>query len=202
MSVAIGSFFSGRLLGMRGNAYKKISRLSGKFLLRGAFLIVLTVVSNGCLTMAVSSNAELSQFELFNPSAVYQLRNDESYAFEGMYSNRAAIEGHWPPMFHGYLIIPRKSPAFQYFETNGNLSLSTIEKLPPEMSLRLKTKNKLNVDNEKLADLPKSDTGLKVNETHPYRLAYIELPFAFIIDVVAFPIELPVLLSLSNGPGS
>jgi hypothetical protein len=94
----------------------------------GAFLLILAIVSNGCLTAGVIAGAEEPEFDCFSPSAVYQMTNNGALAFEGMWSNRPMRVYDKPPKFHAYLVIPPKSPAFHYFETNDDLSLNTIKK--------------------------------------------------------------------------
>jgi hypothetical protein len=71
------------------------------------------------------------------------------------------------------------------------------------MSHPLKTQNELNIHYIKLSDLPKNDLSVEMNETHRNRAQYILLPMAFVVDVVALPLELAFMLALAiNGPGS
>ena len=165
-------------------------------------MAALLALTGGCCTQSVVFNSNFPEIQLFHPSAVYQLTNDDRFALEGIFSNRPPTTYINTTQLHGYLLLPQTNLNAQCFVTNGNHSLAVIKGLPPETTHRLKPKDKLPSSYAKIYDLPQNNIGLEINQTHPHRGGLILLPFAFAIDVVAFPVELPVMYAFGKyGPG-
>ena len=165
-------------------------------------IVALIALSGGCCTQAVLDTSKSQHTYLFNPSAVYQLTNEDRVAIEGAYSNPPPTTYLGTPRLHGYLILSTTDMTSKCFWTNGIESLTDIKKVPKQVTLSLKPRNTLPSSYEKTADLPPNDIAIEIDQTHPNRAGLIFMPFAIAIDIALLPIELPVICAFAKyGPG-
>lgn len=168
-----------------------------------ASMLSLVTLTSGCLTQQCLTPSQINT-DKFNPFTIYQSKNAGRFALEGTYCDLDYVDEHAENFFaaprsHGYLIISQKKLTSHHFETNGLVLLDEIKKLSPKITTPLKPENKLPANYEKVADLPKNDVILNINERRHYSGLIVMLPFAFAVDVVAFPLEALTALAFANG---
>lgn len=164
--------------------------------------LALTAFSTGCFTTQVITASQQKPVDHFRPTAVYQTTNHESFALEGFRANDyIAAEMREP--HHQFIILPPECLKSAHLETNENLSLDDILKLPPTLTHRLKLINKLPLGYVKIADLPYTTTDIELNEQPPQKGRLGAIPFTVALDVATSPIQIPfyllVGLAMENG---
>jgi hypothetical protein len=150
-------------------------------------LIVLIGLATGCCTSAVMKDFHRTTVDNFNPSSAYESTNSDGFA---LMSNR-----HDPP----FAIIPESELlSHKIYLTNTNLLLEQIRRLPPELTKQVSLRQKLPANFEKVANLPRNNIYLDVREHHLGRAVIIFAPFALAVDILTAPIQLVMILSMSN----
>jgi hypothetical protein len=167
-----------------------------KIVFQVTLAVALAMFASGCCTGQLLDTFKQRTADTFNPTAVYQTTNRETFALEGTRHNHPEYS---QPQIHAYLFIPQKNFASTNFQTGEKLSLTKIKELPPKVTLHLKSKDKLPSNYAKVVDLPKNDINLEIKEHHPGRAVIIFIPFTFACDVVTFPFQLFIGLMMSGG---
>jgi len=187
---------------------------SGKFLnlLRIIFstasTFALVVLTNGCCTQDCLNQARQITIGKFNPSGLYQSETADKFALQGTYCDqkeygeRITSENFFQvPRTNAFLVIAKNKLISRHFSTNCLYSIAEIKTLPPALLESLKPTYKLSASYTKVAEFPTNQVLLIVNEQHPNAGLFIMLPFAFAVDVIAFPIELLPALAFANYHG-
>ncbi len=150
------------------------------------FLFLICPMLSGCFTHIASHEVIQGKSDCFFPAAIYK-SSDGSLAVEGTLSkNRKQI--------HAYLMIPQKVLVEAHKKTNGEVSMTDINSLPPSSQKQLQLQKELPSDYRKVVDIPKGQGGMmSVNQRKTINIVAIgALPFAFIIDAVTFPLQIEV----------
>jgi hypothetical protein len=175
-----------------------------KIIFHLVFVIALATFATGCCTASLMSKFHEKTIDDFNPSAIYQSTNNDSFALEGTIHNylRIAVEkNYWRHLnsgVHTYLIIPQKQLQFTNLTDETN-TLAEIKKLSPDQTKHFKTKNTLPSNFQKVADLPKNEVWIDAGEHRPNGGLIIFIPFTVAADVALSPIYLIIAIPFMIG---
>jgi hypothetical protein len=157
-----------------------------------AFLIglVLPMLLTGCFTKYYSEGVIQGSSDWFSAKSLYKSSNG-NIAIGGTLSHEGKTTD-------AYLVVPKEVLLKAQANTQTNqVSLSEIRTLPPEEQKKLFVITKLSPDYEKIANFPKGQGGMDVNQRHTVNISAVgALPFAFVVDVVTFPLQ----VWISNHP--
>ncbi len=149
---------------------------------------------SGCFTCITYNKAIGSKSDYFSPTAIYKSEADGSLAIQGILVKTGERNG-----FPTYLIIPQNILVAVHMQTNGDVSFNDISSLSPNLRKELQLRKKLDKDYKKIADIPKNQTGMNVNQRTAINLQAAKwLPFAFVVDAATFPIEIIMLNEMSG----
>jgi hypothetical protein len=156
-------------------------------------IVGLAFFATGCCTSQLLNTSRQKPVDYFRPTAVYQTTNRDSFALEGFRANGyVAAEMREPP--HKFVILSQECLKSAHFETNENLSLEEIYKLPSSQTHQLKIINKLPANYVKINELPYSTWQIELNEQPPQKAVLVFIPFTVAIDVATAPIQIPFYL--------
>jgi hypothetical protein len=153
-----------------------------------AIVAALALGGSGCCTYLLVDSTRYTTRDTFNPSAMYQTTNHDSFALEGARFNDATEHG-LSNSNHVFVLMPKARLLPPNLRTNDTLSLGDIQTLPEDYTKRLKTKTRLPDNYERIAGLPANHAGLVLQEHHPRRVRYVFTPFTVAADVATAPIQ-------------
>ncbi len=143
----------------------------------------------------VSREAIGSKSDWFSPMALYKSKADGSLAVEGTLTKAGEPNG-----VPAYLVIPQKVLVAAHLETKGDVSMSDIGSLPPQVRQKLCLRKKLNSDYEKIVDV-QNQGDMDVNQRKTLNIKAVGmLPFAFVVDAVTFPLQIYIGKKMSENP--
>ncbi len=171
--------------------------MKNKTVINFLFISFLTLLSAGCFTSVTSKKAFPSKIDWFEPTAIYNSHTSNDVIIEGgcykYYGQKTLV---YAP---AYLIIPAKVLLAAHSKSGGDVSFSDIQKLPPDVRYNLRLEKNLPAGFEKTADIPQGQSGIQVNKQSRINVVNLaKLPFAFVIDVVTFPLQLEISKSFKN----
>lgn len=156
---------------------------------------ILFPLLSGCYTNIISHTIIGGKSDWFSPTALYKSKVDAGLAVEGTLTKAGEHNG-----VPAYLVIPQKVLVAAHLQTRGDVTFSDISSLPPSVRQQLHLQEKLTSDYEKIADV-QNQGGMYVNPRTTVNIRAVgTLPFAFAIDVVAFPLEIYVAKELKEHP--
>lgn len=162
-------------------------KMNAKIVFRCLVIITLIMLMPGCFTRSALKNYQSRTADTFNPSAVYQAPNHDGFVLEGIRHNNPEYS---QPSLHAFVLIPKERLASVHLQTNQDLSLEQIRRLPPDLTTRLKSKKQLPSNYEKIASLPPNDINFELKVHHPGRAVFMVLPFTVVFDVATSPFQI------------
>ena len=150
---------------------------------------------SGCFTAITSHEAIGSKSDWFSPTALYKSKSSGNFAVGGLLVKAGDQNG--VPVF---LVVPQKVLVAAHLETKGDVSMSDIGSLPPQVRQKLYLRKKLNSDYEKIADV-QNQGGMDVNQRKTVNIKTVGiLPFVFVVDAVTFPLQIYIGKKMSENP--
>jgi hypothetical protein len=154
-------------------------------ILRVSVIAALLPLLSGCFTQVVSREAIGSKSDWFSPSALYKSKTDGSLAVEGTLTKAGEQKGQL-----AYLIIPQKVLVVAHLQTKGNVTFEDVRSLSPQVRQEMYLRKELSSDYEKITNIA-NKAGMDVNQRTTVNIGQAGLlPFAFVFDVVTFPLEI------------
>lgn len=148
-------------------------------------LVSMLPLLSGCFTTIVSHEAIGSESDWFSPTALYKSKASGKLAVAGTLVKAGKRNG-----VPAYLVIPQQVLVVAHLQNNSDVSFRDIASLPPRMRQELHLRKKLTPDYEKIASI-QNQGGIDVNQRITVNIKAVGLlPFAFVVDAIAFPLEI------------